>query len=164
MSSSCDLSCHKDNSWLSTGLSEVSCCFTCEHTCPERSKIQARAKDPSEYLAEIQTSGSGGRDAAQTPVWARHNGVCKLPLTLPAVYNSILRSTRAFSSPPETPPSWEGECTRATQRYLSIQQCTSSNGEKGGENWEGLGCKPCRMQFRLLNNTNYPQVLLVGNK
>jgi hypothetical protein len=28
--------------------------------------------------------------------------------------------------------------TRATQRYLSIQQCTISNGEKGGENREGL--------------------------
>jgi len=39
----------------------------CEHTCPERSKIQARAKDPSEYLAEMQTNGSGGRDAAQIP-------------------------------------------------------------------------------------------------
>jgi len=28
--------------------------------------------------------------------------------------------------------------THATQRYLSIQQCTSSNGKKGGENREGL--------------------------
>jgi len=36
------------------------------------------------------------------------------------------------------PPSWEGKRTHATQRYLSIQQCTSSNGEKGGEYWEGL--------------------------
>jgi len=37
------------------------------------------------------------------------------------------------------PPSWESErSTHATQRYFSIQQCTSSNGEKGGKNWEGL--------------------------
>jgi hypothetical protein len=41
---------------------------TCEHTCPECSKIQARAKDPSKYLAEIRTNGSGGRDAAQGPL------------------------------------------------------------------------------------------------
>jgi len=40
----------------------------CEHACPEHLKIQARAKDPSKYLAEIQTNGSGGRDAAQGPL------------------------------------------------------------------------------------------------
>jgi len=33
----------------------------CEHTCPEHSKMQARAKDPSEYLAEILTDGTGDR-------------------------------------------------------------------------------------------------------
>ncbi len=41
----------------------------CEHTCPVRSKIQARAKDASKYLAEILTDRTGGLavNAAQTP-------------------------------------------------------------------------------------------------
>jgi predicted aldo/keto reductase-like oxidoreductase len=41
----------------------------CEHTCPVRSKILARAKDASKYLAEILTDRTGGLavNAAQTP-------------------------------------------------------------------------------------------------
>jgi len=41
----------------------------CEHTCPERSKIQAGAKDPSKHLTEILMDGTGGQamNIAQTP-------------------------------------------------------------------------------------------------
>jgi hypothetical protein len=33
----------------------------CEHTCSGRLKIQARAMDPSKYLAEILMDGTGRR-------------------------------------------------------------------------------------------------------
>jgi hypothetical protein len=43
----------------------------CEHTCSGHSKIQARAVDPSKYLAEIRTDGTCGqavRNVAQRPL------------------------------------------------------------------------------------------------
>jgi hypothetical protein len=43
----------------------------CEHTCSGRLKIQARAMDPSKYLAEIRMDGTGRqavRNVAQRPL------------------------------------------------------------------------------------------------
>jgi len=88
--------------------------------------------------------------------------VSGLPVTRPAVHSRILRSMYKRSClrlwpPPEranvctyVPNLSKQEAyirgmkvlheheTRTTQRYLSIQQCTSSNGEKGDEKREGL--------------------------
>jgi len=49
-------------------------------------------------------------------------------------HQPILRTSRPAALTPSQWGVWEGERTRATHGYLSIQQCTSSNGEKGSEN------------------------------
>jgi hypothetical protein len=88
--------------------------------------------------------------------------VCGLPVTRPAVHSRTLRSMYRHSRlRPRRPPERASVCmyvpnlseqevyvrdmkvlhvqeTHATQRYLSIQQCTCSNGEKGDEKREGL--------------------------
>jgi len=46
----------------------------------------------------------------------------------------VLRTSRPATLTPTKWGVWEGERTRAMLGYLSIQQCTSSNGEKGCEN------------------------------
>jgi hypothetical protein len=138
----------------------------CEHTCSGHSKIQARAMDPSKYLAEILTDGTGGQamNVARRPLpEGEHQNIVRgLPVTRPAVHSRTLRSRyRRSRLRPRPPPERVNVCTyipnlseqevyvqdtkvlhvhetRAMQRYLSIQQCTSSNGEKGDENREGL--------------------------
>jgi len=46
----------------------------------------------------------------------------------------VLRTSRPATLTPTKWGVWEGERTRTMRGYLAIQQCTSSNGEKGSEN------------------------------
>jgi hypothetical protein len=66
------------------------------HMCSGCSKIQARAMDPSKYLAEILTDGTGRQavNVARRPLpeGEQQNVVRGLPGTRPAVHSRTLRS------------------------------------------------------------------------
>jgi hypothetical protein len=140
----------------------------CEHTCSGCPKIQARAMDPSKYLAEIRMGGTGrwagpwGTSPGDPCLRESSRAVCGLPVSRPAVRSKALCSMyRRSRLCPRPPPERANICTYVpnlskqegyiqgtgvlhvqetctTQRYLSKQQCTSSNSEKGGEKREGL--------------------------